>query len=186
MNIGVLALQGDFVDHARILKKLKCNVVQVRSSEQLKNLDGLIIPGGESTTIMNLIKKSKLAKSIKKLKIPIYGTCAGAIVLANSVSNPKQDSLDLIDISIQRNAFGRQLDSFETKLTIKGLKEKFLGVFIRAPKINNSNNATILAKFNNSPVLIKKDNILLSTFHPELTNDSRIHKLFLNMVKLYK
>ena len=128
MSIGVLALQGDFADHAKILKKLKTKVREVRTKEDLDKVAGLIIPGGESTTIGKLLKKYDLDKEIKKRSkkgMPIYGTCAGAILLAKEIKNSDQPSLGLIDITIERNAYGRQIDSFEENIQIKGMKKTF-------------------------------------------------------------
>ena len=186
-TIGVLALQGDFREHIQILKKLKVNATEVRTKGEFDKLDGLIIPGGESTTITNLLRKYHLDSEIKthyKNGMAIWGTCAGAIILAKKIDNhEKQPTLGLIDITINRNAYGRQIDSFEEDIRVTGLQKKFHAIFIRAPIIENiGDDIEILAKNNSEPVLIKKDNILISTFHPELTNDTRLHRLFLKMV----
>lgn len=184
MKIGVLALQGDFNEHCRILKSLGVEAVEVRKTNQMKHIDGLIIPGGETTTLIKLIHKYGFAKELKKGKIPVYGTCAGAILLADKVSNPKQSSLGMLDVSVERNSYGRQLDSFEADIEIKDFDEPFHAFFIRAPRITKTGNgAKILAKHGRYPVLLKNGNILVSTFHPELTNDTRIHRLFLNMIE---
>ena len=186
-NIGVLALQGDFFDHIKILKKLNVNPVEVRTKDALDSVDALIIPGGESTTIGKLLKKYKLDREIKlrfKKGMPIYGTCAGAIVLAKEILNYEtQPRLGLVDISIDRNAYGRQIDSFETPLKIKGMKKKFNAIFIRAPIIKKiGKEIEVLAKHENKSVLIRNSHALISTFHPEMTEDRRVHGLFLNMV----
>ena len=186
-NIGVLALQGDFLEHIKVLKKLNVSTSEVRTKKELDTVDALIIPGGESTTIGKLLKKYKLDKEIKsrfKHGMPIYGTCAGAIIIAKEILDyDKQPKLGLIDITIDRNAYGRQIDSFETKLTIKGLKKEFNAIFIRAPKIERiGKDIEVLAKHNDEPVLIKNSHALISTFHPEMTGDLRVHKLFLKMV----
>ncbi len=191
IQIGVLALQGDFREHSEVLRKLGCRPVEIRKKEDLKTIKGLIIPGGESTTISKLLKEFKLNQNIIELHkkgIPIYGTCAGAIVLAKDIHNyPKQPSLGLINISIDRNAYGRQIESFEENISIRGEKKPFPAIFIRAPIIKEiGKNVEILAKQNGNPVLIKEDSILVSTFHPELTEDTRIHKMFLEMIKKAK
>lgn len=189
MKVGILALQGDVREHARILMKLDAEPVEVKSPEDLADIDALIIPGGESTTISLLMKKYGLDTAIKekyKHGMPIYGTCAGAIVLAKNVVDSKQPQLGLADISIKRNDYGRQIDSFETELNIKDIGS-FNGIFIRAPTIKSFyNGVETLAEHKNNPVMIKQDNLLITTFHPELTNDTRIHEYFLNMALEYK
>lgn len=185
MNIGVLSLQGDFREHIEILKKCGVNTVSVKLPEDLEYVDGLIIPGGESTTIGNLMQRHGLGKEIiKKHKqgIAIYGTCAGAILLAKDIVGSKQPRLNLLDISVKRNDYGRQIDSFETELNIEKIG-KFNGIFIRAPVIEQvKNDVKVLSEFNNKPVLIQKGNILASTFHPELTDDKGVHEYFIGMV----
>ncbi len=189
MKVGILALQGDVREHSNILKKLGAEPVKVKSSEDLTDIDALIIPGGESTTIGMMIMKYKLDKAIKEKYnqgMAIYGSCAGAIVLAKSIIGEKQPKLGLADISIKRNDYGRQIDSFEAMLSIKNIGD-FNGVFIRAPIIKNFyNGVEILSEHKNSPVMIRQHNLLITTFHPELTNDTRVHEYFLNMAKEYK
>ena len=189
MKVGILALQGDVREHIEILRKLNAKSVKVKLPEDLEGIDALIIPGGESTTIGMLIKRYGLDTKIKEKHakgMPIYGTCAGAILLAKNIKNSKQAKLSLIDIEIERNAYGRQAESFEAKLNIKNIGN-FKGIFIRAPIVKTVyDGAEILAEHNNFPVMIKQDNILITTFHPELTNDLRVHKLFLDMAKGYK
>jgi|TARA_Y100000310_G_scaffold333887_1_gene412377 5'-phosphate synthase pdxT subunit len=189
MEIGILALQGNFREHANLLKKLDANVKYIKKTEDLNEIDALIIPGGESTTISLLMKKYKLNSDIKKMHkkgMPIFGTCAGAILLAKNIINYKLSNLGLADISIKRNDYGRQIDSFEAKLSIKDIGD-FNGFFIRAPIIKNIHNgAEILSEHNNIPVMIQQHNLLLTTFHPELTNDTKVHKYFLDMAKEYK
>jgi|TARA_B100002003_G_C14066479_1_gene513211 5'-phosphate synthase pdxT subunit len=186
MKIGVLALQGDFREHITILRKLNVNSTEIRKPEEMNDIDGLIIPGGESTAISSFLKKTKLNKEIiKKNKngMCIYGTCAGAIILAREIKGQKNSSLGLADIAIKRNDYGRQIESFETELSIKEIG-KFNGIFIRAPAITKcNNNCEILAEFDDKPVMLKEDKILITTFHPELTKDTRIHRYFLDMVK---
>ncbi|MBD3164861.1 pyridoxal 5'-phosphate synthase glutaminase subunit PdxT [Candidatus Woesearchaeota archaeon] len=185
-RIGVLALQGDFREHIGILRKLGAKVLEIRNKKQLEGLDGLVMPGGESTTIGKLIKKYGFIDAIKKRYkegMGIFSTCAGGILLAKEIKNSKQPAIGLVDITIQRNAYGRQLDSFETKLFIKGFRNKFPAVFIRAPIIKEVHDGVeILAAYEEKPVLVKKKNILISTFHPELTDDKRIHKYFLDIL----
>lgn len=189
MKVGILALQGDVREHISILKKLNAEAVSVKMPEDLEDIDALIIPGGESTTMGFLMKKYGLDKKIKEKYsqgMPIYGTCAGAILLAKNIVESRQPKLALIDIEIERNAYGRQNESFEANLEIKEIGD-FKGVFIRAPIIKKIyNGAEILAEHNKFPVMIKQDNILITTFHPELTNDSRIHDYFLSMAEEYK
>ena len=189
MNIGILALQGDVREHKRALMKLDATPIEVKSPQDLEDLDALIIPGGESTTIGMLIKKYKLDKAIKekhKQGLPIYGACAGAILLTNNIIGSQQPKLGLADISVKRNGYGRQIDSFETNLSIKGIGN-FKGIFIRSPVIKNLHNGIrVLSEHKNSPVMIKQNNLLITTFHPELTNDTRIHEYFLNMAQEYK
>lgn len=181
-------MQGDFKEHIEMLNKCKVQAVSVKLPEDLKNVDGLIIPGGESTTIGNLMQRHNLDKEIIKRHqegMAIYGTCAGAILLAKKIAGSSQPKLNLLDISIKRNDYGRQIDSFETELSIDKIG-KFRGIFIRAPVIEKINNGVkILSKLNNKPVLVQKGNILAGTFHPELTNDTKIHKYFVEMVKGY-
>ena len=186
LKIGVLSLQGDFKEHIEMLKRCNVDAVPVKLSDDLEDVDGLIIPGGESTTIGNLMQRHDLDKEIiKKHKqgMAVYGTCAGAILIAKDIVGSKQLRLNLLDISVIRNDYGRQIDSFEAELDIDKIG-KFNGIFIRAPVIEKVNkNVKILSKFNNIPVLVRKDNILASTFHPELTNDKRVHEYFIKMQK---
>lgn len=185
-TIGVLALQGDFREHIQMLKKCNVNSVEVRLPEDLKDVDGLIIPGGESTAIGNLMQRHNLDREIIKKHrkgMAVYGTCAGAILISKNIAGSSQPRLNFLDISIKRNDYGRQIDSFENELSIDGIG-KFKGIFIRAPVIEKVNNGIkVLSKFNNKPVLVQHKNILASTFHPELTNDKRVHEYFVEMVK---
>ena len=185
-TIGVLALQGDFREHIEMLKKCKVNSVEVRLPENLKNLDGLIIPGGESTAIGNIMQKYGLDKKIiKKHKegMAIYGTYAGAILLAKDIVGSRQPRLDLLDISVKRNDYGRQIDSFESEISIGDIGN-FNGIFIRAPVIEKINKEVkVLSKFNNKPIFIRQNNVLASTFHPELTDDKRVHEYFIKIAQ---
>jgi len=183
--IGVLALQGDFAEHQEILEKLKVKSIQVKTKEDLKKIDALIIPGGESTTIGKLLKETGLGKQIiskAKKGFPILGTCAGAIILAKTIIGKKVFSLNLIEATIERNAFGRQNDSFDEKIkTDFGLIDVS---FIRAPKIRKvGKKVKVLAKRKNQPIIIQEKNILLSTCHPEISLDTKLHEYFLGIVK---
>jgi 5'-phosphate synthase pdxT subunit len=188
MRIGVLASQGAFVEHIAALRRLEVEALPVRLAPQLKGLDGLVIPGGESTTITKLMLSSKLTEEIKKLArkgMPIFGTCAGMIVLSTPNSDRDVEPLGLMDIIVKRNAFGRQVDSFETELLIPVLGEKpFPAVFIRAPLIEKANgNVEILAKLTDGTIVAaRQGNLLVSAFHPELTDDLRFHRYFLDIV----
>jgi len=188
MKIGVLASQGAFAEHLTILRQLGVEAVPVRLPRELVGLDGLIIPGGESTSIAKLILGNDLAAKIKKQAedgLPVFGTCAGMILLANDVSDSTVPSLGLLKVKVRRNAFGRQRDSFETELEIPALGEKpFPGVFIRAPIIEKANSGVeILATLTDGTIVaVRQDNIVASSFHPELTNDLRFHQYFLNIV----
>jgi 5'-phosphate synthase pdxT subunit len=183
MKIGVLALQGDFDAHRKRLEELGADVVMVRKPEQFGEVDALIIPGGESTTFLKLLGD----EGVKKLREfvdtkPTFGTCAGAILLATEVENPKQQGLGALDIRIRRNAYGRQLDSFirEGKFNNAPLEM----VFIRAPRIERvGEGVEVLAKEGSDPVLVRKGKVMAATFHPELSDDTRVHRAFLNLVR---
>jgi 5'-phosphate synthase pdxT subunit len=184
-KIGVLALQGDFEAHERALKRSGAEAVEVRSPEDLHGLDGLIIPGGESSTMLKLIEAEKLLEPLREFgrRSPIFGTCAGAILLASEVANPSQPSLGLMDIGIERNGYGRQIDSRIARLEGASLAGGLEAVFIRAPIIRRVGaGATVLATYQGDPVLVEQGQHLAATFHPELTEDSRIHLIFLNKI----
>jgi len=189
MRIGVLAAQGAFAEHIATLKKLKVTATPVRLPSELENLDGLIIPGGESTSISKLMLSYNLVSEIKKLAkngLPIFGTCAGMILLAKKISDSKVEPLGLMDITARRNAFGRQVDSFEADLVIPMLgEEPFPGIFIRAPLIEQTNsNVAILAKLDNETIVAaRQEKLLAAAFHPELTSDLRFHQYFLNICR---
>jgi 5'-phosphate synthase pdxT subunit len=188
MRIGVLALQGAFIEHIAILRQLGVEVLPIRLLTEFTGLDGLVIPGGESTSIGKLMGDYNLLGEVKALGkngLPIFGTCAGMILLASRISDSETKPLGLIDITVRRNAFGRQQESFETELAIPALGEKpFPGVFIRAPLIEEANgNVEILAKLGNgTAVAARQGKILVSAFHPELTSDLRFHRYFLDIV----
>jgi len=188
MRIGVLASQGAFAEHIAMLHQLEVEVLPVRLLQELRGLDGLIIPGGESTSISKLMLDYNLISEIINLAkngLPIFGTCAGMILLANKISDSGVEPLRVMDITVRRNAFGRQRDSFETELSIPVLGEKpFPGVFIRAPIIEQANSEVeILATLADSTsVAARQGKLLVSAFHPELTDDLRFHQYFLDIV----
>jgi 5'-phosphate synthase pdxT subunit len=191
MKIGVLALQGAFREHVEALRRLGAEAVEVRLPEQLEGLDGLIIPGGESTAIGKLAVKYGLQEAIRQfaeMGNPVYGTCAGMILLSHDVGRD-QPLLGLMSLKVERNAFGRQLDSFETELPIPVLgDEPFPGVFIRAPRIESvGEGVEVLANLaDGTPVAARQDNLLVTAFHPELSNDLRFHSYFLGLVEAHK
>jgi 5'-phosphate synthase pdxT subunit len=175
MKIGVLALQGNFRDHAAVLRRLGADPVEVRKPEQLAGLDGLVIPGGESTTFVRLMRLYGLEEAIRSFERPVLGTCAGLIVL-------DRDHLGLVDAEVERNAYGRQVASFEADLVLEG--GPLRGVFIRAPRVKEvGEGVEVLAELDGEPVLFRQGRFLLATFHPELTNDTRVHELFLDSVR---
>ena len=179
-RVGVLALQGDFDAHCKAFAAAGSDVVEVRTAAQLAAVDGLVIPGGESTTMLKLLRMEDLFEEIQRFGStkPIFGTCAGAILLAREVMNPSQESLGLMDIGVERNAYGRQLDSRVAKIALDG--EELEAVFIRAPIIRRVGpGVRVLAEYNGDPVLAGEGRHLVATFHPELTNDTRVQKLFL-------
>jgi pyridoxal 5'-phosphate synthase pdxT subunit len=185
-KIGVLALQGDFEAHAKALARAGAEPVEVRSAEDLQRVDGLIIPGGESTTMWKLLEEEKLLEPLREFgsRRPIFGTCAGAILLATGVSNPPQPSLGLMDIDVERNGYGRQLDSRIATLQPEGLTGALEAVFIRAPIIRRvGEDAKVLASYRGDPVLVEQGRHLVATFHPELTDDTRVHLMFLEKIQ---
>jgi len=188
MRIGVIASQGAFVEHIDMLHQLEVEVLPVRLLQELRGLDGLVIPGGETTSISKLMLDYNLISEVRNLAkngLPIFGTCAGMILLANEISDSGVEPLRVMDMTVRRNAFGRQRDSFETELSIPVLGEKlFLGVFIRAPIIVRANNEVeILAKLaDGTSVAARQGKLLASAFHPELTDDLRLHQYFLGIV----
>ncbi len=187
MKIGVLGMQGDIEEHLAIMEKVGVDAVRVKSVETLETVDGLIMPGGESTTMLKLLKLTGLFEVLKeKIKngFPVYGTCAGLILLAMKVERPAQDSIGVLDLSVSRNGYGRQIDSFRAEIYIPVIGDKtFDAVFIRAPVITKVGEVDVLASYNNAPVFVKHENVIASTFHPELSNDIRIHRFFVEMVE---
>jgi len=188
MKIGVLAAQGAFAEHITALHRLGAEVVAIRLPEELKDITGLIIPGGESTTISQLMVDYNLMREIAGMAgsgLPVFGTCAGMILIARRISGNTAKSLGLMDITVMRNAFGRQVNSFETELKIPALgKKSFPGVFIRAPKIEScADNVEVLARLADGTIVAARQGKLLATaFHPELTEDLRFHRYFLDIV----
>jgi pyridoxal 5'-phosphate synthase pdxT subunit len=185
MKIGILAVQGDFEAHAAMLRQLGAETLEVRTVEDLEECDGLVLPGGESTTQLQFLQEEGLYDAIRgfsKEGGAIFGTCAGAILLANQVKNPRQDSLKLMDMTVLRNGYGRQMASdvfFGSSALKKGALEM---VFIRGPIIEKvGKGITVLAKHQGKPVLVQNGHILAATFHPELTNDTTVHEHFLEM-----
>ena len=183
LTVGVLALQGDFDAHRRRLEELGARVVLVKKPEQLSQIDGLVIPGGESSTFLKLLGEAgfERLKDFVRLK-PSFGTCAGAILLAKEVENPRQSGLGAIDIGIRRNAYGRQIDSSIREGFFRGAPIEM--VFIRAPKIERVGpGVEVLATAGKDPVVVQQGKTMAATFHPELSGDSRIHRAFLDLVR---
>jgi 5'-phosphate synthase pdxT subunit len=190
--LGVLALQGDFREHVRMLEKLGCAVAEVRTIEELGEVDGLVIPGGESTAIGKLARIYGLVEPLRRRiesGMPVLGTCAGMIFLAVATMGPEQSQLGVLDVVVERNAFGRQIDSFESDLSVRGESETFEAVFIRAPWIVKvGSEVEVLTSIEDSmtgdarPVFVRQGNILATSFHPELTADTRVHRMFLDAV----
>ena len=175
-RVGVLALQGAFREHARVLREAGADVVEVRLPRQLDGLDGLVIPGGESTTILRLASLYGLDEAIRSFPAPVFGTCAGMILLDRA-------HLGLADLEVDRNAYGRQVASFEADLELDGDERPFRGVFIRAPRVLDVGaDVEVLAQLDGEPVLLRDGRVLVAAFHPELTDDSRIHERFLELV----
>ena len=188
MKIGVLALQGAFIEHITILQQLGVEASPVRLPNELDNLDGLIIPGGESTTMLKLMRNFNLIQPLRELAkagFPVLGTCAGMVCLAKKISNDDMETLAVMDIGIRRNAFGRQINSFEAELPIPALGDKaFPAIFIRAPFIERADQQVeILARLPNGIAVAARQGKLMTTaFHPELTSDFRLHSYFLKIV----
>ncbi|MBN2689819.1 MAG: pyridoxal 5'-phosphate synthase glutaminase subunit PdxT [Gammaproteobacteria bacterium] len=188
MTIGVLALQGAFIEHIGILQNLGAATREIRLPEDLEGIDGLIIPGGESTTISKLMQDYSLITPIKKMAksgLPVWGTCAGLILLAKKIDNQIVTSLDLMDIEVTRNAFGRQKESFSTGLSSHAIGDKqYEAVFIRAPLISDTGKKVeVLAKLEDGTIVAaRENNLLVTSFHPELTLDHRWHQYFLSMI----
>jgi len=180
-TIGVLALQGDFAAHLEALERAGANAIEVRSKDDLARLDGLVIPGGESTTMLKLLDEEGLFEPLREFgrSKPIFGTCAGAILLAREVLHPQQASLGLMDLTVERNAYGRQIDSRIASIQLDGEAQPVEAVFIRAPIIRRVGpKSRVLATYLDDPVLVQDGIHMVATFHPELTRDSRVHRQF--------
>jgi 5'-phosphate synthase pdxT subunit len=177
VRIGVLAIQGDFREHANVLRRLGAEPVEVRKAEELQGLDGLVIPGGESTAIARLARIYGFEETLRRFERPVFGTCAGMILL-------DRNHLGLVDLAVRRNAYGRQVASFEADLELDGDAEPLRGVFIRAPRVDEVGpGVEVLAELDGEPVLLREGRFLVASFHPELTDDLRVHELFLEMVQ---
>jgi 5'-phosphate synthase pdxT subunit len=186
LRIGVLAVQGDVREHAAMLAGLGADVVEVRRPEDLEGLDGLVLPGGESTAIGRLVRLAGLDEPLRDFPGPVFGTCAGLILLAREATDgvPGQPLLGLLDVAVRRNGYGRQVASFEADLTLPGGEEPLRGVFIRAPLITDRGpGVEVLAELAGDPVLVREGRILAASFHPELTGDARVHERFLDLVR---
>jgi 5'-phosphate synthase pdxT subunit len=181
-RVGVLALQGDFAAHAAALARLGAEAPEVRRVAQLGGLDGLVIPGGESTTLLNLMGDEPWFDALRGFHAAggaLFGTCAGAILLAREVTGPRQPSLGLLDAVVERNAWGRQVDSFETRLKAPALGGDLSAVFIRAPRFRSLGpGVEVLASLDGEPVLVRQGRVLAATFHPEIARDDRLHAYF--------
>lgn len=187
MKIGVLALQGAVAEHIRSIELAGAEGVAIKKKEELQDIQGLIIPGGESTTIGKLMRKYDFIDAIREFSAagkPIFGTCAGLIVLAKTIEGQEEAHLELMDITVARNAFGRQRESFETDLDVKGINEPVRAVFIRAPLIRGvGDQVDVLSSYNGEIVAARQGHLLASSFHPELTDDYRLHQYFVDMVR---
>jgi pyridoxal 5'-phosphate synthase pdxT subunit len=186
LTIGVLAVQGNFREHAAMLRSIGADVVEVRKPEQLEGLDGLVVPGGESTAIGRLIRLYGLEEAIGRFVQPILGTCAGMILLSRDAVDAVSDQpfLGAIDLVVRRNGYGRQVRSFEADLELSGEGEPLRGVFIRAPRVEQAGpEVEVLAELDGDPVLLRQGRILVAAFHPELTADTRVHERFLDLVR---
>lgn len=177
MKIGVLAVQGNFREHVQMLRRLGADAVEVRKPDELEGLDGLVVPGGESTTFMRLMRLYGLDEAVRRFQGPVLGTCAGMIVL-------DREHLGLVDVSVDRNAYGRQVASFEADLRLEGDEQPLRGVFIRAPRVRDAGpGVEVLAELDGEPVALRDGRYVVVSFHPELTDDTRIHERFLELVK---
>jgi pyridoxal 5'-phosphate synthase pdxT subunit len=190
MKIGVLALQGDVREHVGALEATGVAAVRVRRRDELDSVDGLVIPGGESTTIGKLLDRFELLEPIRERAaagMPVWGTCAGLILMAREVTEPARAGgklLGLLDVTVTRNAYGRQTESFETDLDVAGFDEPFRAVFIRAPVIESAGpDVEVLATFEDKPVLVRSGPLLASSFHPEMTGDCRVHEMFVHLAE---
>lgn len=188
MRVGILALQGAFSEHREIMEALGCETVEVRKPAQLDGLEAMIIPGGESTTMGRILVEQAMLAPLAEMGasgVPLYGTCAGMVLLAKEIIGSQQPRLGLMEVAVRRNAYGRQVDSFEAEIQVPALGPvPLVGVFIRAPWVEAvGSNVEVLATYAGRPVLVREKNLLASSFHPELTTDLRLHRYFLEAVK---
>jgi 5'-phosphate synthase pdxT subunit len=187
MKVGVLALQGAVAEHIRSLEQAGAEAIPVKKVEQLEEIDGIVLPGGESTTIGKLIKKygfDSALKDFSQQQKPVFGTCAGLILIAKRIARQEDVHLGLMNITVERNAFGRQRESFEINLPVKGVADDFRAVFIRAPYIEEAGrDVEILSIHQDKMVAVRENHLLGASFHPELTDDYRLHGYFVDMVK---
>jgi pyridoxal 5'-phosphate synthase pdxT subunit len=189
VKVGILGLQGDVREHERALSEAGASPVVVKHADQLFDIDGIVIPGGESTTIGKLLDRFAMLDPLRERAsagMPVYGTCAGLILMAGEIAGREEapHRLALMDVTVRRNAYGRQVDSFETDLVVDGLDAAFRAVFIRAPVIEQvSEKVDVLASWQKKPVLVRQGHLLASTFHPEMTSDGRLHRMFVDLVK---
>jgi 5'-phosphate synthase pdxT subunit len=186
-NVGVLALQGDVVEHIHALERLGARAFEVKTQTELAAAGALVVPGGESTTVIRLLERFELDGPLRErvqAGMPLWGTCMGLIVAAHDVADLEQKTLDLIDVTVRRNAFGRQIASAEVALDIPALgREPFPGIFIRAPWVERTGpDVEVLARYEGHPVMVRSANVLGTSFHPELTDDPRVHRYFLAML----
>lgn len=184
ITIGILGLQGAFQKHQQMLERLSVNSIIIRYPEEVNKCDGIILPGGESTTMTKLLHQMKLFEPLKNFTGPMFGTCAGAILLSKDCSDERVSHFAKIPVTTSRNAFGRQVESFIENVKIQGFDSDFKAVFIRAPQFEKVDGTIkIMGTLKDKPVMLRYGNILLSSFHPELTDDTRIHEYFINMIK---
>jgi pyridoxal 5'-phosphate synthase pdxT subunit len=177
VRVGVLALQGNFREHVAMLRRLGVEAVEIRLPDQLADVDALVIPGGESTTFMRLMRLYGLDEAVRRFQGPMFGTCAGMIVL-------DREHLGLVDLVVDRNAYGRQVASFEADVELAGDERPLRGVFIRAPRVRELGEAVeVLAEHDGEPVLVRQGRFLVASFHPELADDTRVHERFLELVR---
>jgi 5'-phosphate synthase pdxT subunit len=186
-RVGVLALQGDVREHVRLLEEMSVEPVAVKHPEQLGDVDGLVIPGGESTTIGKMAVRFGLLEPIRQAisdGLPVYGTCAGMILLAGSVTEGDQPLIGGLDIVVRRNAFGRQNDSFESEIQIEGMDDPFPAVFIRAPWVEKVGaDVQVMAEVSHHAVMVRHERLLATSFHPEIAGDDRVHRVFVEMIE---
>ena len=189
MKVGVLALQGDVREHLAALESAGATALEVKHADTLAGIDALVLPGGESTTIGKLLDRFELLEPLRERAeagMPLYGTCAGMILMAKEIvgDQPAPHRLGVMDVAVRRNAYGRQVDSFEADLEVHGVDDPFRAVFIRAPEVESTGDEVeVLARWEGRPVLVRQGHLLASSFHPELTGDSSVHRLFVEMME---